>query len=32
MPYYITYGEFQYHLQGYFKRKGRRMQFPEMTD
>ena len=32
MPYYITYGEFQYHLQDYFKRTGSRMQFPEMTD
>ncbi len=32
MPHYITYGEFQFHLQDYYKRTGSRMQFPEMTD
>lgn len=32
MPYYITYGEFQFYLQDYYKRTGSRMQFPEMTD
>ena len=32
MPYYITYGEFQYHLKEYFFRTGSRMQFPEMVD
>ena len=32
MLYYITYGEFQFHLQEYYKRTGSRMQFPEMTD
>ncbi len=31
MAYYITYGEFQYHLKEYFQRTGNRMQFPEMT-
>ena len=32
MAYYITYGEFQYHLREYYQRTGSRMQFPEMTD
>lgn len=32
MPYYITYGDFQYHLKEYYQRTGSRMQFPEMTD
>lgn len=31
MAYYITYGEFQYHLKEYFQRTGNRMQFSEMT-
>lgn len=31
MAYYITYGEFQYHLKEYYQRTGNRMQFPEMT-
>lgn len=31
MAYYITYGEFQYHLKEYYQRTGSRMQFPEMT-
>lgn len=32
MAYYITYGEFQYHLKEYYQRTGNRMQFPEMTN
>lgn len=31
MAYYITYGEFQYHLKEYYQRTENRMQFPEMT-
>lgn len=31
MAYYITYGEFQYHLKEYYQRTGNRMQFTEMA-